>query len=54
MFKDTAKCPKNEKRMVTGAPCEGYREDGTLKNQCAYCQRYKEHIKIKFPELKGI
>lgn len=52
MFKETAVCPKNEEK--TGAPCEGYREKGILRNQCAYCQRYKEHVKIKFPEVKGI
>lgn len=47
MFKQTTECPKNEKRE--GTPCEGYRKDGVLKNECAYCERYKKHVKIKYP-----
>lgn len=50
MFVETAVCPKGEKRE--GTPCEGYRKDGTLKNQCAYCERYKKYVKSKFPDLK--
>lgn len=50
MFISTEKCPKNEE--MRGASCEGYREGITLKNVCATCERYKEHVKEKFDHLR--
>ena len=51
MFKTLATCPKKEEKI--GKPCEGYRKDGVeLANVCACCDRYKEHVELKFPHVK--
>lgn len=50
MFKITIDCPKGCTTSVS--LCEGFRKDGTLKNDCAICPAYKNYLKEKFPDVR--
>lgn len=52
MFKTSATCPEGTRKEAREiVSCEGHRDDGVMKNVCAYCGKYRKHIKQKFPDV---
>ncbi len=47
MFKITLDCPKDS--TSSASCCEGFRKDGTLNNDCAFCPAYRKYLQKKFP-----
>lgn len=50
MFITTINCP-NDFASSSVVGCEGFRKDGTLKNDCAICPAYQKYLKDKFPDI---
>ena len=47
MSKITLDCPKDS--TSSASCCEGFRKDGTLNNDCAFCPAYRKYLQKKFP-----